>query len=565
MMQRVIQLLNEIAELLDLSNSNRFKAHAIRKAIRTLEKGDWDLAHLVKTQNLQSLPGIGPGLEKIITEIVETGKSSYHQRLQRIIPLSLGPLLKISGLRRGEILRLYQQHLIQSLEDFQHCSKEQLLAMGISERRQRRIHKNIIEYLRFGPQILWWRAKEMEAFLEEQIFKCRFVKRCVCSGALRRCCNTLAQIDLVIETTHVLETIDWIANQPWTRLILKKTASVLIFKGPSDILIEITAARQHFEMHLFKTTGSPSHIRAFYKWLQSKGIKNKSLFLKSCATEKELYKKAALAFIPPELRENRGEIAQASQKKLPRLIKEKDIQGVLHCHTIDSDGTNTFEELAFAAEKIYGWKYIGISDHSKSCTIAGGMREEKLLKQIDAIQEFNKRKACRCHVFSGIECDILQDGTLDFSEEILKRLDFVIVSAHSHFSLSKAAMTKRFIKAIEHPYTTIIGHVSGRLLLHRPSYNIDLDTIIDACIANKKIMEINGQPSRLDMDWKFWRKAFDRGLQCAINPDAHSVYELRYYLAGINVARKGWVSPKEVINTKINPFHFYTQRDSKFG
>lgn len=539
-MQRVIQILHEIAILLDLSNHNRFKGKAIRKAIRTLEASEADIQELVMAQNLRSLPGIGLSLERVITEIVLTGKSTYHERLQRIVPLSLAPLLKISGFRSGEILQLFQHYRIRSLEDYLKCSAEQLLTIGISKNRQSRIRKNIAEYLKYGTQHLWSAAKEIGNFLVKKISGFSMVKRCVLSGEVRRLSNTVRQLDLIIETSDIQKTIEWVLESPWMNEAVKKTAKILIFKGPSELTVKLTFVKKEFEWNLFKTTGSSGHLRAFKTYSRA-------------STEEEIYSRAGLQYIPPELRENRGEIEAALKGALPQLVKEKDIKGVFHCHTIDSDGSNTFVELAEAAEKLYGWSYIGISDHSKSCVIAGGMNEETLIKQTKAIQEYNESKVCSCRVFSGIECDILLDGSLDFSDEILKSLDFVIVSIHSHFNLSKSLMTKRLIKAIENPYTTIVGHVMGRLLLHRPGYKLDLDKVIDACVANQKVIEINGHPSRLDMDWKFWHKAKDRGLKCAINPDAHSVYELKYYSTGINVARKGWLSAEDIMNTKMQP------------
>jgi DNA polymerase (family 10) len=241
-------------------------------------------------------------------------------------------------------------------------------------------------------------------------------------------------------------------------------------------------------------------------------------------------------------------VEAAKNGKLPQLIEEKDLKGTFHCHTQDSDGENTLEELVTAARDL-GWEYLGIADHSKESYQANGMTEERLLAQLDRIQVLNNKMDYTFQIFAGLECDILKDGTLYFSDEILSRLDYVIASIHRRYKLEEKEMTQRLIKAIENPYTTMVGHFTGRLLLHREPYNIDTEKVIDACIANDKIMELNAYPSRLDMDWRLWIRSRDRGLKCVINPDAHSISNLLNCRYGINIARKGWLEKRDVINT----------------
>lgn len=248
------------------------------------------------------------------------------------------------------------------------------------------------------------------------------------------------------------------------------------------------------------------------------------------------------------MREGYGEIESAKKNDFSDLIEEKDLKGTFHCHTVDSDGANTIEEMVHAAQQM-GWHYIGITDHSKSSPQANGLSEERLIAQIERIRNFNKILGPSFKVFAGLECDILKDGQLDFGEEILKQLDFVIVSIHSLFKQEKDIMTNRIIKAIENPYTTMLGHLSGRLLRIRDPYQLDIPKVIDACIAHDKIIELNAYPSRLDMDWRLWIKAKDRGLKCSINPDAHSTYDLYNCHYGVNIARKGWIKKENVINT----------------
>jgi DNA polymerase (family 10) len=267
------------------------------------------------------------------------------------------------------------------------------------------------------------------------------------------------------------------------------------------------------------------------------------------SSEAELFARLGLHAIPPELREGLGEIEAAEKGELPRLVELGDLRGTFHCHTTASDGRNTLAEMAAAAAAM-GWEYLGIADHSKSSVQANGLTEERLLAQIETIRAFNAPGRCATHLFAGTECDILADGRLDFDDAVLAQLDYVVASVHSTFAQDEATMTARIIRAIEHPRTTMLGHLTGRLLLRREAYRVDVGRVIDAAIANRVIVEINAAPKRLDMDWRHWRKAAERGLLCAINPDAHETGELGYVRAGINAARKGWLTKEHVVNTR---------------
>ena len=268
-------------------------------------------------------------------------------------------------------------------------------------------------------------------------------------------------------------------------------------------------------------------------------------------TESDIYEVLGLSYIPPELREDRGEIEAAETRSLPHLVEVNDIRGVFHCHTTESDGHNTLEEMISAAEG-YGWEYLGISDHSRSSIQANGMQADRLFEQVKKIRQLNRAGKYSLHVFAGLECDILTNGELDFPHDVLKELDYVVASVHRSFNLDEKTMTARIIKAVENPYTTILGHVTGRLLLRRDPYAVNLSKVIDACIANNTIMELNGNPKRLDMDWRYWHKAAEKGLRCCINPDAHSIDHLEYYRNGVYIAEKDGLKKK----TLSIPFPF---------
>ncbi|MCF7686655.1 MAG: PHP domain-containing protein, partial [Cephaloticoccus sp.] len=269
----------------------------------------------------------------------------------------------------------------------------------------------------------------------------------------------------------------------------------------------------------------------------------------SADTEADLFKALGLNFIPPALREGLGEIEAAEKGALPKLVELGDLRGAFHNHTTASDGRNTLAEMTAAAAE-FGWDYLGIADHSKASFQANGLSEERLVKQIEAIAALNTAQQFKTHIFSGVECDILTDGRLDYDDELLAKLDYVVVSVHNAMTQDEAVMTARIIRAIENQHTMMLGHLTGRLLLRRESYKVDATKVIDAAIANRVIIELNASPWRLDMDWRLWAKAADKGLMCAINPDAHETEGLRHVAAGINSARKGWLTKDSILNTR---------------
>lgn len=262
--------------------------------------------------------------------------------------------------------------------------------------------------------------------------------------------------------------------------------------------------------------------------------------------ETELYKKLGLTYIPPALREGQGEIEASQNSTLPNLVKIDNLKGTFHNHTTASDGKNSLEEMANAAIDL-GLQYLGISDHSKSSVQANGLSADRLLNQIDEVKKYNNN-AENFKVFSGVECDILKNGNLDYDDSILSQLDYSVASVHSSFSLTEKEMTKRVIKAIENPFVTMIGHLTGRLLLIRKPYDINVSKIIDACAENNTIIEINANPRRLDMDWRWWKHAKDKGVKCSINPDAHKIEHFQFLHFGIKIAQKGWLESSDVVN-----------------
>lgn len=348
--------------------------------------------------------------------------------------------------------------------------------------------------------------------------------------------------------------MDWFISQASHVISQGETKSSIRLANGMQADLRIVSPKQYIYALVY-FTGSKDHnikirTRSLKKgWsLSEYGFEpEKKMATPKIKTEEGLYKALDLSYIPPEIRENLGEIEAAEKGAIPRLIEPQDIRGTLHNHTTASDGRSTLKEMAAAAEKL-GWEYLGISDHSKSSYQANGQSAERLLEQVAAIRKLNASKEFKLRIFAGLECDILADGSLDFPDKILKQLDYVIVSVHSSLTQDEKTMTKRIIQALENPFATILGHPTGRLLLKREPYKVNMAKVIDAAIANKKIIELNGNPLRLDMDWRLWHAAARKGLRCCINTDAHSAEQHAFYQAGVNIARKGWLTKKEVIN-----------------
>jgi DNA polymerase (family 10) len=376
-----------------------------------------------------------------------------------------------------------------------------------------------------------------------------------------------------VATTEPAPIVEWFVTRPGIKEITARGESKASVRLESGLQADLRLVPpEQFVFTLHHLTGSKDHNvqmrhRALQRGLSMSewglfpadekhgstaeakkqgGTGPKSL---SAKTEADLFKALGLAFIPPELREGMGELEAAEQAKLPSLLEETDIRGVFHNHTTASDGHNTLEEMVAAAQAL-GLDYLGIADHSKSSVQARGLSEERLVAQIAEIEKLNASKKFKCHVFTGTECDILPDGKLDFDPGLLAQLDYTVVSIHSSFRQERDVMTKRIIRAIESPHVTMLGHLTGRLLLEREGYEVDVDKVIDAAIANRVAIELNANPWRLDMDWRHWKKAAEKGLLTSINPDAHRTAQLKFFKLGVGIARKGWLTKEHVLTTK---------------
>lgn len=560
----IVDLLKEIAVLLELKGENPFKIRAYANGARVLETLEDNLGELIEQEKLGSVNGIGSALAEKIGSLYTTGELSYYEDLKRSIAPGLIEMLEIPGLGGKKIKRIHDALGVDSMDALKAaCESGQIEALkGFGKKSAEKILIGIANREAYAKRHHWWSARQAAQPLLEGLRKLFSVKQAEVAGSLRRLSETVGDLDFIVAAEDSQEAMDWFVSQPLVAEITAKgvTKSSVRFENGLQADLRVVPPEQFaFALHHF--TGSKDHNVAMRQRALSRGYSLSEWGLSTKDSERTVYENHGiedekglfnfldLDFIPPELREGLGELEAAESEKLPKLVEAADIRGVFHNHTTASDGRNTIEEMAAAAETL-GWEYLGLADHSKASFQANGLDDEQVLHMIEKIRIFNESGESKLHVFSGIECDILPDGSLDLEERTLDALDYTVMSVHSSFSQSEEEMTARVIRSIEHPATKMLGHPTGRLLLRREPYQINLPKVIDAAIANRVAIEINANPHRLDMDWRFWRRAAERGLMCAINPDAHSTEGLNYYQAGVNIARKGWLEREQILNCR---------------
>lgn len=561
-LQKVGEVLEHIAQLLELKGENPFKIRAYTNAARALETLSDDLQVLVAEKRLEEVDGIGKAIAEKITTLVETGKLEYYEKLRGEFPPEIFSLFELQGLGAKKIKVMYDTLGVSSISTLEKaCQDGQVAALpGFGEKTAANIIKAIAQLKKSDGQ---YRLGSVMALAEELLDDLRSHPRVTyaqIAGSYRRKKEIVRDLDFIVSTRKGPEVLEDFVHHPLVESVLAKgdtKASVLLKNGIQCDLRVVTSAEYPFALNYF--TGSKEHnvrmrSRALergwslneYRFSEAEGRKLKEP-LPEIHTEADIYKALGLSYVEPELREDRGEIAAAEEHTLPNLIEWQNLRGTFHNHTTASDGRASLEQMAEAAQEL-GLEYLGIADHSKSSVQANGLDETRLLAQVERIRELNKTFD-GFRLFSGTECDIRKDGTLDFSDETLGQLDYVVASIHASFTLSEAEMTKRIIKAISNPHVTMLGHLTGRLLLSREPYQVNIPAVIEAAAETGTIIELNANPRRLDMDWRWWPLAKEKGVKCAINPDAHTVEGLQDLIFGINSARKGWLSRGDVINT----------------
>jgi DNA polymerase (family 10) len=566
----IADVLNEIAVLLDLKGENPFKIRAYQSGARVLESLEDDLGKIIAEDRLASIKGIGEALVKKITELYTTGELKFYNELRASVAPGLVEMLEIPSLGPKKIKALHSKLGIDSIAALTKACEEGRVAEldGFGEKTQEKLLAGIKNREAYSQRHLWWDAFAVAGPILEGLRALPQVQRAEHAGSLRRKMETVGDLDFIVAADEVAPVVEWFVTRPGVKEVTAKgetKASVRYESGLQADLRIVPEEQFAFALHHF--TGSKDHNvqmrqRALARGLsmsewglvpaegegtaKDKASRHEGLH---ATTEEQIFAALGLRFIPPELREGLGEIEEAEKNDLPHLVELHDLRGAFHNHTTASDGRSTLNEMVAAAEAL-GWEYLGLADHSKSSYQANGLNEERLLKQIEDIRALNTSGRFRTHVFTGTECDILTDGRLDFDDGMLAQLDYAVVSVHNALTQDEATMTARIIRAIENPYTTMLGHLTGRILLRREGYQVNTGKIIDAALANNVIIELNANPSRLDMDWRHWRRAAERGLLCAINPDAHETYGLRFVMAGVNAARKGWLTKENILNTR---------------
>jgi DNA polymerase (family 10) len=562
---QVTDILEEIAVLLELKGENPFKALAYIKAARAIDAYDGELAPLVAAEKLGSTLGLGDALQQKVTELVTTGKLEYLEKLRASVPAGLLAMTEIPALGPKKIKTLHDKLGISSVEELEAaCRAGRVRALaGFGAKTEEKILDGIARARTYADQFLYPEALALAEELRDALRGHRAVSQIAIAGSIRRGLELVNAIEIVASSREPAELLEDFATWTDVKSVTARddhSATIVLKAGLSATLRVVADSEYTFALH--ELTGSPEHNAALREraTAQKKELTDRGLFAIArgakkgaprqsilCRNEHDLFAALDLQEIPPELREGRGEIEAAAEHKIPRLIEWTQLRGTFHCHTNWSDGRNTLVEMATEARDL-GLTYLGIADHSRSSVIANGLSEERLAGQVEAIRKLNL-DLDEFHVFAGSEVDILKDGSLDYGDDVLRHLDYVVASVHNVLGQDEATMTARLIRAMENEYVTMLGHPSGRRLLQREESRVNFDKIIDCAARTGTWIELNCSSSRMDMDWRWWREARDRGVKCVINPDAHRIVQFAMLRHGVTAARKGWLRREDVMNT----------------
>ena len=565
--EQITSVLERIAILLELKDENPFKIRAYTNAARAIETFGGNITNFQDEEALAKIPGIGKSIAEKIKELAATGSLKYFEELSAEFPPGIMELFSLSGLGAKKIKGLYDQLGISSIEQLQKACEDGRVAElpGFGETTQQKLCDAIAKRASHAGSFQLGQVAAEAETLRSDLAAHSDALQVDIAGSYRRRKEILHDLDLLVATKNPAAIMQFFVSHPLVESTIAHgptKSSVRLRSGVQCDLRVVSTAEYPFALAYF--TGNKEHnIELRSRALQRDWTLNEYRLaqvpvdpkaktkrpvkkIPNVHDEAELYRAVDLDFIAPELRENWGEFEAAEKHSLPKLIEKENLRGTFHCHTTASDGHNSIEEMAAAAQEL-GLEYLGIADHSRSSIQAHGIDEPKLRFQIATIRKLNK-KLHRFRVFAGIECDILRDGSLDFPDNVLAQLDYVIVSVHSVFNLSETEMTQRVIRAIENPFVTMLAHPTGRLLLKREPYQIDIPATLDAAARTGTWIELNSAPKRLDLDWRWWPLAKQKGVKCIINPDAHRTERLQDLWFGIGIARKGWLTKDDVVN-----------------
>ncbi len=554
----VAQILQEAADLLELTGGNPHRARAFSRAARSLRGLEDEVTDRLDEGTLINVPGIGKAIAEHVQDIVEGGSFDLRDKLLSAVPPGLMDVMRVNGLGTKRTRRLWTDLDVTSLDELEQAAeKDQITTLdGFGTKTQQNILKNLRQLRRYDAQ---WRLADAWTALNPLLQELRAidaVDRAEITGPLRRHQPTVEQAEVVTGTAEPGAVQNWISSR--LQDASSDNESIVTGRLPEGLPVRVhLAAPDQFGTVLWRTTGTADHCSAV-ETINGPPAHH--------ADEESLYGAAGLVPIPPALRENRGEVKAAAEDALPSLLTRDDLAGCLHNHSTYSDGSQSLRQMAEAARN-QGFSYFGICDHSQSLRIADGLSPEQVRKQQAEVNRLNEAfvedagEAFR--IFHGIESDILSDGALDYEPNVLDLFDFVVASVHTGFNMSEKEATQRLVRAVENPYTRILGHPTGRLLLQREGYPIDHTRVIEACAEHDVALELNANPHRLDLDWSWIRRATDRGVLISINPDAHAIREIDYMKWGVAVGRKGWLTPPQCLNAKsLNAFTRWLDEES---
>jgi DNA polymerase (family 10) len=561
---QVARILDEIGTILELRGENSFRCLAYHNAARAIERLEEDLPTLVALGRLKAVEGIGETLRQTITTLVQSGSLPFYENLKAETPPGLIHILRLPGVGTGKVKLLHDQLGVDSLDSLRlACRQGRVAALkGFGERTQQKLLEGIEFLHRMGQRVRLDEALQVAQALVDALRDCPGIQRMAVCGSLRRRKETIQDIDFLISSDQPESIMDRFVSLPLVMQVASRgdtEASVVLDyalgHGRRAVLnadLRVVRDDQYpFALHYF--TGSKEHNVAMRARAHQYGLKLSDYELAGphgkveCRKEADIFHALGLEYIPPELREDTGEIAAAAEHRLPVLVEASDLRGTFHCHTNWSDGSASVAEMAQAARGL-GLSYLGIADHSQSLAIAYGLTPDRVCEQQIEID----RVAAAfpdVRLFKGTECDILPDGRLDFDDRTLASFDYVVASVHSHFNQSEEEMTARIVRAVSDPRVTMLGHATGRLLLQRDGYRVNLEALLRAAAQHGTWIEINADPRRLDLDWIHCKRGKALGVRFVINPDAHSMRGIANLRFGIDVARRAWLQKKDIVNT----------------
>ncbi|GIW89140.1 MAG: DNA polymerase/3'-5' exonuclease PolX [Isosphaeraceae bacterium] len=556
--EAVARTLEELGILLEIRGENPFRCRAYHTAAQALRGLTEDLTDLIASGRLEQIPGIGASMRDKITRLATTGRLEEYEALRRETPSGLIALVRVPGLGPKKVRALHEALGIRSLEDLKAALRAGKVAAikGFGEKTAARIAEGISFLESSSERIRLDTATRLALPLLERLRTTPGVAQADWGGSLRRRAETIGDLDLLFAADDPAPVLAACAGWPEVESVLAQGStrlSVRLSEGPQLDVRGVLPSQYAFALNYF--TGSKAHNIHLRRRAQERGLKLSEYALEgprgaiACRDEAALYRALGLSYIPPELREDQGEIEAAESGSLPKLLEYAHLKGTFHCHTDWSDGLDSLEAMVEAARSL-GLEYLGIADHSRSAAYAGGLSIERVREQRSAIDRLNQSLGPAIRVFQGIECDILADGSLDYPDEVLAGFDYVVASVHSNFRLSRQDMTARICRAAAHPRVTMLGHPTGRLILARAGYEVDLNEVIAVCARHGTMIEINADPHRLDLDALHARAARQAGVTIVINPDAHATAGLANLQFGVDVARRAWLTSADVFNTR---------------